>query len=60
MDNERIVITISDHQGLSAVVHASRSEGQWIARDVVVEEVEDNASAVAYLAHKITDSINEL
>lgn len=60
MDLDRITIAIVDHQGLSAVVHATRSEGQWIAREVIVEEVEENASNVAYLAHEIANKICEL
>lgn len=60
MDNERIVITISDHQGLSAVVHATRSDGQWIARDIVTDEVTDEAASVAYLAHEIASHICDL
>jgi len=60
MDNERIVITISDHQGLSAVVHATRSEGQWLGREVVTDEVTNEAPSVAYLAHEIASRIYDL
>ncbi|MBD8348564.1 hypothetical protein [Dysgonomonas sp. HGC4] len=60
MDNQRIVITISDHQGLSAVVHATKSDGQWIARDIITEEVNENATAVAMLTNIISEGINNL
>lgn len=60
MDNQRIVITISDHQGLSAVVHATKSEGQWIAREIITEEVNENATAVAMLTNIISEGINSL
>ncbi len=64
MDEKYTIVVINQQNGLSATVQAIKTDGicsgQWIAREVVTEEVSEEGGHTSYLAQEIAAKICEL
>lgn len=59
-DCKYTIVVVNQENGLSATVQAIRTNGQWLAREVVSEEVSEEGGYTSFLAQEIAAKICEL
>ncbi|MFR9165018.1 MAG: hypothetical protein ACLVKO_01870 [Dysgonomonas sp.] len=59
-DEKYTIVVINQENGLSATVQAIKTNGQWLAREVVTEEVSEEGGYTSYLASEIAAKVCEL
>ena len=59
-DEKYTIVVINQENGLSATVQAIKTNGQWLAREVITEEVSEEGGHTSYLAQEISAKICEL
>lgn len=59
-DQKYTIIVVDQTSGLSATVQAINTDGQWLAREIVTDEVYQEGGYTSTLASKIANLISEL